>query len=195
MTPEPLLAVVATVTALVVGIVATVAALAGTAVSIVGQKRAAKSAKQSAEFNAEVAANDAKAAQQSAAFEAKQIRRRNLLRLGSQRAIGAKSGIDIDSGGSLDDVIFDSSIQGELEAQATEYSGRVAQGRAISRGQIALFEGQSAADAANLGALGAGISGIGGAAATGYNSYRGATQPRMNNNSSRSDLYNERGPQ
>jgi hypothetical protein len=100
---------------------------------------------------------NAKAAQDAAALEAGQIRRKNLLRMGSQRANAAKSGVLVDD--SAADVIYDSSIQGELEALSSLYSGASAASYARSRGRNAAWEGKQAAKA---GYIGAGSSVIGG---------------------------------
>jgi hypothetical protein len=181
--PIPLLGVIATATALIVGVVAAVAA---TAVSVVSAQRQGQAAKEAGKFNAKVAANNAKAAEQAAAYEAAQIRRKNLLRLGSQRAIGAKSGVALDSGGSLDDVIMDSSIQGELDAQAALYAGQVRATREKAAGQLSIFEGEQAESAANMQSAGAIIGGLGGVAGSlgnyASNSARNNPPPRVSNN-------------
>lgn len=180
--PEPIPMLGVAVTALVVSIVAAVAAAA---LSVASAQRQGRAAKEAAKFNSKVAANNAKAAEQSAAYEAAQIRRKNLLRLGAQRAIGAKSGVALDSGGSLDDVIMDSAIQGELDAQAALYAGQVRAVREKAAGQLSIFEGEQAESAANLQSAGAVIGGLGGVAGSlgNYSAYKAKNPaPKVSNN-------------
>ena len=141
--------------------VAAAGATAGTVVSLQAASAQADAAKKAAEFNSAVANNSAIAANQAAAYESRQIRRRNLLRLGSQRAAGAKSGIDITAGGSIDDVIFDSAVQGELEVQAAEYAGAVQSANYRSRGAMSIFEGKQQASAAGYQGASSLIAGVG----------------------------------
>ena len=166
--------------ALIVGIVSVAAAAAGTAVSIKAQSDAADAAEKTGKFNAAVESNNALAASQAAAFDARQIRRRNLLRLGSQRAIAGKSGVDLTAGGSIDDVIFDSAVQGEIEAQSAEYAGKVRASGYQARGALSLFEGQNAAANKGLLIAGTAVSGIGqtaSAASSAYNQYNKVKKP------------------
>lgn len=141
--------------------VSAIGAGVGTAVSVQAANEQADQAKKAAEFNNAVANNSAIAANQAAAYEARQIRRRNLLRLGSQRAAGSKSGIDITAGGSIDDVIFDSAVQGELEAEAAKYAGAVQSTNYKSRGAMSIFEGKQQASAAGYQGASSLIAGVG----------------------------------
>ena len=143
----------------------------GVATSVQAANEQADAAKKAAEFNNAVAQNSAIAANQAAAYEARQIRRRNLLRLGAQRAIGSKSGIDITAGGSIDDVIFDSAVQGELEANAAEYAGAVQSANYRSRGAMSVFEGRQQANAAGYKGAASLIAGAGSLAQTGAQAY------------------------
>lgn len=143
----------------------------GVATSVQAANDQAKAAKAAGEFNNAVANNSAIAANQAAAYEARQIRRRNLLRLGSQRAAGAKSGIDITAGGSIDDVIFDSAVQGELEAEAAKYAGAVQSTNYKSRGAMSIFEGKQQASAAGYQGASSLIAGAGSLAQSGAQAY------------------------
>lgn len=105
---------------------------------------------------------NAKAAMDAAALEAGQVRRKNLLRLGAQRAAAAKSGVLIDD--SAADVIYDTAIQGELEALSVLYSGAQAASYSRSRGKIALAEGKAAKSASRIQASSTLIGGLGSAA-------------------------------
>jgi hypothetical protein len=166
----------ATTVAAVAGIVSAVSAVAGGVMSAVSAKQQGDAAEEAAKYNAAVADNEALAAQQAAAFEAKQIRRKNMLRLGMQRASVGKSGVSLDAGSSFDDVMFDSAIQGELEAQSALYTGRFKSQSALASGQMALFEGKQAQKAAGIGMASGAIGALGGVAQGAYM----ANYPRLN---------------
>lgn len=125
--------------------VAAAAAVAGTVVSVQAAKASAKAQEDSAEYasdiakyNAKVAENNALSAQQQAAYEADQIRRRNVQVLGRQRAMAAKAGVLIS--GSVADVIEDSSVQGELDVLTTLYSGAMQANYYKSQGTLSQSE-------------------------------------------------------
>jgi hypothetical protein len=103
----------------------------------------------------------ASSTQAAASLEAAQVRRENLLRLGTQRASTAKSGVLID--GSAGDTIYDSAIQGELEALSVLYSGASEAGYHRSRGKIARMEGKAAKQAGYVSGAGTLIGGAGSA--------------------------------
>ena len=142
-------------------IVAITASVLSAGVGTYAAVASAEAASDAADFNAKVAENQALAEQQKAAFEAKQIRRKNLLRSGSQRALYAKSGITIESG---QDVMYDSAIQGELDALAALYGGNTAATYYGSKAKLSRLEG---ANARTSGYLSAGGTLLGGAARAG----------------------------
>lgn len=168
----------AAVVAAVAASVSAATAVAGGVMSAVSAKQQGEAAEDAAEYNAAVAQNEAIAAQNAAAFEARQIRRKNLLRLGAQRADVAKSGVSLDAGSSFDDVMFDSAVQGELEAQAALYTGNLRAQAQGAQSAMALYEGRQAKRAAGIGAASGVISGIGGVAQAGF-SYA-SLQPKLN---------------
>jgi hypothetical protein len=182
----PLLGFAATTIAVVSGVVAAVSAVAGGAMAAISAKQQGEAAEQAAEYNAAVAQNDAIAAQNAAAYEARQIRRKNLLRLGMQRAGAAKSGVSLDAGSSFDDVMFDTAIQGELEAQAALYTGNVRSQAQRASGSMALWEGKQAQRAAGIGMASGAIGALGGVAQGAFM----ASGPKLN--SSGGPVY-ERG--
>lgn len=92
------------------------------AVSAIRQGNAADSA---AKFNAQVAEQNADAARQQSAAQAKQIERENYMRLGSIRAAQGKSGGAAGEGSVLD-VLAYSAAQGELDKQNAIYGGEMA---------------------------------------------------------------------
>jgi hypothetical protein len=143
--------------AAVAAVVAVVATVVSAGVGTYAAVSSAEAAKDSSKFNADVARNKALAEQQKASFEATQIKRRNLLRLGSQRASLAKAGITIESG---DDVVYDTAIQGELDVMSALYGGNSAATYYQSKAKLSKMEGDNAATA---GYLKAGGSVVGGA--------------------------------
>src|SRR6185503_14846667 len=144
----------------------------GTGVAIYGQQKAGQAAEEAGKAPQEADNANVQAAQDAAALEAGQVRRRNLLRLGTQRANAAKSGVLISD--SPADVIYDTAIQGELEAQSVLYSGATQASYSRSRGAIARLQGENAKSAAKIQSAGTLIGGL----STGLNQYSRATAPR-----------------
>jgi hypothetical protein len=177
----PVLGVIASTTAATIAAVSAVVsaatAVAGGVMGAISAKQQGEAAEEAAEYNAAVAQNDAIAAQNAAAQEARQIRRKNLMRLGAQRSSIAKSGVSMDAGSSFDDVIYDSAIQGELDAQSMLYSGLVRSQAQMAAGAMSLYEGQQAKRAAGIGMASSLIGGLGGVAQAGTSYLQ--TQPRL----------------
>lgn len=96
----------------------------GTAASAYSQAQAAGAQEDAANYNASVAEASAAQSQQQAAYEAERIRSRNRKIIGQQVAQYSAAGLLV-SGGSAADVMYDSSVQGELDALATIYKGNV----------------------------------------------------------------------
>ena len=147
----------------------------GTGVAVAGQIQAGNNAEDAAKASQQAENQNAQAAMNAAALDAQQVRRRNLLRLGEQRAVAGKSGVLIDD--SAADVIYDTSIQGELEAQSALYSGATSAAYSRSRGSIARLEGKNAKSASRIQAAGTLIGGLG-SAATKYSDYRASRAPK-----------------
>src|SRR5262245_60300350 len=168
-------------------IIAVALSAIGTGVATYGAISQGNAAEDAAKASARAENANAKAAQDAAALEAGQVRRRNLLRLGEQRATAAKSGVLIDD--SAADVIYDTSIQGELEAQSALYSGATQASYYRSRGSLARLEGSNAKRASQIQAGSTLIGGLGRTAGE-YSRI-----PSRNASNGRSALYNERGPQ
>jgi hypothetical protein len=147
----------------------------GTGVAVYGQQQAGKAAEEAGKASQEAENANAQAAQDAAALEAGQVRRRNLLRLGTQRANAAKSGVLISD--SPADVIYDTAIQGELEAQSVLYSGATQASYSRSRGAIARLQGENVKRASKIQSAGTIIGGL----STGLNQYSRASAPKFNN--------------
>jgi hypothetical protein len=84
----------------------------------------AQAAENQGESQARIAERQATASLQQAQTEALAIRRQNERVRGTQRVSFLKSGVTLS--GSAQDVMYDSAIEGELEALAAEYRGKVA---------------------------------------------------------------------
>lgn len=111
------------------GFVATTTALilAGTAIAVSAGAAAYSgyTQKATADYNADVANNNAKMASLQAAADAQLIQKRNIRLQGSQLAAMSAAGIDVTSASALD-VTYDSQVAGELDRLTTLYKGRVA---------------------------------------------------------------------
>jgi len=143
--------------------VSVAASLAGTGVAVAGAKQQAQAADDTAKFNAKIAENDAIAAQQEAVLEAEQVRRKNRLLTGAQRAGYGKAGVDLSAG---NDVIFDSGKQGELEALSVLYAGDRAASYNQSRATASRFQGANAQAAGRYAVAGSLIGGLASTAGT-----------------------------
>lgn len=131
------------------------AATAGTILSGQAQAAAAKDAAKAALAEASVRNAESQHA-------ARQIRRRNMLILGSQRAAAAKANLDIGAG-SVADFIEDSAIQGELDALAALYSGKAAGGLLAARASSLRSQAKSYVTGSYIGAAGSIIGSAGSA--------------------------------
>lgn len=132
---------------------------AGTGVAVKGSLDAAAASEKAGKYNEALSNNQAIAESDKASFEAARIRKRNLVLLGKQRANYAKSGVNL-SGSALD-VIYGSSLEGELDALTTQYSGETAAGYYRSRGVLARMQGSNAAAANRASAYGTILTGAG----------------------------------
>jgi hypothetical protein len=149
----------------IVGIISAVSAVAGvgfTAIGMVTQAQAAqqnaKAQKQAYDYNAQVANNNAIAAEQQAKADTERIRRRYNQTLGKQRASAAGLGL-LAGGGSFEDIQYDSLLQGELDAMNREYQGAVEANKYRNESKLQTFYGQTAISRGNSEATGSLLSG------------------------------------
>lgn len=149
-------------------------AAAGTGVAVKGQIDAGNAADAASKRQQQAENLNAQAAMDAANLEAQQIRRKNLLRSGEQRAAGAKSGVLIDD---FEGVMYDTSIQGELEAMSALYSGASAATYSRSRGANYRAEGRAAKSASRIQAGSTLLGGLSNTAsmASDMPSFRGST--------------------
>lgn len=141
-------------------------AAAGTASAVASSNRAAKTASTIGNLNSNAQLSYAEANSQAvikqgdeeasvdqqnasaqidqARVEAASIRAQNQRTLGTQRTSFLKSGVALS--GSAIDVMYDSSVQGELDALNAEYRGNVAYGNLTDQSQLAKSQAATTAD-------------------------------------------------
>ena len=119
-------------------IMATAASAAGTVVSTVGAVQQGKSAQNLANYNAQIAQNDAIAARQKADFDAAAQDRQARLFAGSQRASMASTGSELLDMG---DVLDMTATEAELENLAIRYGGDMGFRAGQQGAQLARFQG------------------------------------------------------
>ena len=132
-------------------------AIAGTGTAAVGQYQQGQAQKQAAEFNAAIARNQAIAARQKAAFDAKRQRSATADLLARQRAAIAKAGVALE--GTPLELLEATAEAGELDAQTIIYGGELQSAGFRSQSELSRL-----AAASSGGVLGAGatlLTGIG----------------------------------
>lgn len=125
--------------------------VAGAVTGATGALSAGKAQSDMANYNAAVAANQAIAAQQSAAFDEEQHRTKLAKLLSTQKANYGASGVDPNTGTPLQ-VMADTAAQGELDALAIRYGGAVGAARATSQAELDKMQAKSARVAGYYGA-------------------------------------------
>ena len=122
-------------------IAALATAAAGTVTSTVGAIQQGKSAQNLANYNAQIAQNDAIAARQKAEFDATAQERKARLFAGSQRASMASTGGELLDMGDVRDM---SAEEAELENLAIRYGGEMGYRAGQQRATVSQFEGSVA---------------------------------------------------
>jgi len=123
--------------------------VAGTAAGTYSAIEQGNAAEDASKRNAKAQNTNARVAAEQAQYAADRQRSENRRRLGAQRAAGAKSGIDL-SGGSFNDVLLDTSVQGEMDALASIYQGQATASAYQSSARNSLLEGRAAKQAGYL---------------------------------------------
>jgi hypothetical protein len=121
--------------------IALVGLVAAGAIGAVGSIQAAGAAKAQGRAAQQAANIEASTAMQQANAEAAAVRDRNKRITASQRTAFLKSGVTLD--GTAGDVIYDSAVQGELDALNVMYRGNVAATSARNRGSMARAAGNA----------------------------------------------------
>lgn len=144
---------------------------ASAVVSAVSAIRQGNAAEAAANFNAQIAEQNAVAARQQSAAQAKQIERENYMRLGSIRAAQGKSG-GASGEGSVLDVLAYSAAQGELDKQNAVYGGEMSARGYTNTASLDRYRGDTALTA---GYMKAGTELLSGASSA-YTSYNRITR-------------------
>lgn len=138
-------------------VAALVTSVISAGVSAYGMYEQGQAQKKMGEYNAKIAQNNATAAKQQADAESARIRARGNRLRGAQVASASKSGLILS--GSVNDVIFDSSVENELDALTSLYKGRMTASSFQSQAVMSRFEGDTAASLGTIGAGGTLLSG------------------------------------
>lgn len=174
-----------------IAIAGLVVAAVGTGVAVYGQIQAGKARKKQEAAAAKVAQKNAAIAKENAvevrAQGERDVARKRLETLqiiSKQRAGMGANGIELDSGSALD-VVMDSQMMGELDAQTIRRNAENKAQAYLQQGSnfddqanAHLISGDNAGSAGVLGGIATGFSGVG-SAISGYNS---ATQPSTGGN-------------
>jgi hypothetical protein len=140
---------------------------ASTAVTAYGQYQAGQAQEKAYQYNAQIQEQNAKVAQDKAAYEAEKQAQRVRRLTATQRAAYAASGVT--QSGSALDLQEDSVIQGEMDRLAVLYGGNVEAANARSEAELSRFQGKAAAHSATTAAFG---TILGGGASLGFAGYR-----------------------
>lgn len=138
------------------GYTAVTIAVAGTAVSAIGAMNQGKAAQQAANFNAQVAQNNAVAARQAAAENARREARAGRIRTGALRA---RSNLDASM-----DLLEDSVMEEELNVNSILHAGELEALGLTTSASLFRAQGAAARQAGNTQAFGSLLKGAGKAA-------------------------------
>jgi hypothetical protein len=125
-----------------------------------GSYSSGQAQKKAAEFNAQVQEQNASAAKEKAAYDEQQQRYKARLLISTQIARYSASGADISEGTPLD-VVAEQAFQSEKDSIAIRYGGDVAGSRYLSAASGERFQGQNAATAGQISAVGSILQGAG----------------------------------
>lgn len=156
-----------------IGIISAITTVASTAFGVYSSIQQGKAQQAEYNYQASVARQNAKIAQENAAMERQQgIEEARLQRMkaaqaiGSQKAAMAANGVDVSQGTALD-VIEDTAAMGELDALQTQYNYErralayeTQSDNFINQSNLDLIAGQNAYSAGKMNGLAAGLNGI-----------------------------------
>jgi hypothetical protein len=138
--------------------VTTTASLVSTAVGVVSAISGGQSQAAMAQYNAQVAENQATATRQAAAAQEAQQRRKSLQLLSMQQAAIGASGATVEGSPLLD--LADAASQAELDARTIRWQGEVGAQRAESQAQLDRMQGDAALRAGYFGAASSLLTGV-----------------------------------
>jgi hypothetical protein len=159
-------------------IIAAVAAVAAAGVSAYGAYEQGQAQKEMSKYNAEVARNNAKAINSQTDYDVQRIKDRNRRIRATQASGFLKSGVTLE--GSAQDVLYDSSLEGEMDALSVAYKGTIQSNAAKSGAALYNMQGNIAQQNAAYSATGSILGGVGSAAGytAQYNQYQAQNTQR-----------------
>jgi len=146
---------------------AAAAAIIGAGISAYGMYQTGQNQKREAEYNEDIAENEALASKQKAEFDMETSQKRFKALMGQQVANYSKAGVDITSGSPLL-LLATQAEEAERERQAIKYTGDVGASRMFNQGNLYGMQGRNASRAGTIGAGGTLLSGISNSAMYGY---------------------------
>lgn len=135
-----------------------VLAVAGTAMTAIGQIRQGQAAKAAADYNAQVANNNAIVAEQQSQSQAMVQGRRAMMQNGGLLANMAANGIEVGEGSPID-ILSQSAANAEMDRQNIIYNGRVKAQSLRNQAQLDTFQGETAQSNGFMSAAGTLLSG------------------------------------
>lgn len=135
-----------------------VLAVAGTAMTAIGQIRQGQAAKAAADYNAQVANNNAIVAEQQSQSQAMVQGRRAMMQNGGLLANMAANGVEVGEGSPID-ILSQSAANAEMDRQNIVYNGRVKAQSLRNQAQLDTFQGETAQSNGFMSAAGTLLSG------------------------------------
>jgi len=126
------------------------ASLLSGGIQMAGQAQSAAAQRAAAQYNAQIAANNAQAAMDQGRFAEQQQRMKNAALLSQQKANLAANGVEIDSGSALD-VQSSSAQMGELDALTIRYNAQNKANNYLSQAGLSQMTADAAETAGTIG--------------------------------------------
>lgn len=134
--------------------------LLGSAITAGGTLMAGNAAEQAGEINADILRQNAGRVRQSAVKQEEDLRRKQSMFMGQQRAAMVQSGVDSESG-SNKDIAYQSELMAELDVMTLRYENEMRALGLMQQADMAEMQGDEAQQASYFAAGGALLSGIG----------------------------------
>jgi hypothetical protein len=135
------------------------ASLAAGGVAAYSSYQQGKAADDQAQYNAQAERINQRSTQKQADADVQRIREKYRRVKAGQQASAAANGLF--SSGSFGDLSFDTNLQEDLDVLSTLYKSKVQITGSDQRRSLGLMQGAAGRQAGNMGAVGAGLSGIG----------------------------------
>lgn len=161
-------------------------AIVGTAVAAASTAASAVAANNTAQFNADVATNNAKAANDQATYE-NQLKQIQLEKtLGAEQAQMGLAGV---TGGSGEDLQYNTLVMGKFDQLATTYQGQLRGNQQNSQAMLDQMGGQSALTSGMLSAAGGAMSGAAKAGSFGDSESGVGAEPELEYDGGNNNAY------